>query len=73
MSVAVVAITILSACGVQIGHESHAGCMNEPNRFECTMSMLPSDMSCGEEIKVAAKTGRAYQSVDQLHVQTTSS
>ena len=29
MSVAEVAIMILSACGVQIGHESHAGCMNE--------------------------------------------
>jgi len=30
MSVAVVAIMILSACGVQMGQESHAGCMNEP-------------------------------------------
>jgi len=30
MSVAVVAIMILSTCGVQIGQESHAGCMNEP-------------------------------------------
>jgi len=29
MSVAVVAIMILSACGVQIGQESHTGCMNE--------------------------------------------
>jgi len=57
MSVAVVAIMILSACGVQIGHESHAGCMNEPKHFECTMSMLPSNMSCGEEIKVPAKSG----------------
>ena len=57
MSVAVVAIMILSACGVQIGHESHAGCMNEPKHFECTMSMLPSDMRYGEEIKDAAKSG----------------
>ena len=30
MSVAVVAIMILSTCDVQIGQESHAGCMNEP-------------------------------------------
>jgi len=63
MSVAVVAIMILSACGVQIGHESRAGCMNEPKHFECTMSMLPSDMSCGEEIKVAAKSGTCSTSM----------
>ena len=30
MSVAVVSIVILSAFGVQIEQESHAGCMNDP-------------------------------------------
>jgi len=63
MSVAVVAITILSACVVQIGHESHTGCMNEQTRFECIMSMLPSDMRYGEEIKVAAKSGTCSASM----------
>jgi len=57
MSLAVVAIMILSTCGVQIKQKSHAGCMNEPWCFECTISMLPSDTSCGEDIKVAAKLG----------------
>ena len=63
MSVAVVAIMILSTCGVQIGQELHAGCMNEPWCFECIMSMLPSDTSCGEEIKVAAKSGTCSASI----------
>ena len=72
MSVALVSIMILSACGVQIGQESHAGCVNEPQCFECTMSMWPSDTSCGEEIKVAAKSGTCsasiYGSSFPLHV-----
>ena len=72
MSVPVVAVMILSTCGVQIGQEFHAGCMNEPWCFGCTMSILPSDTSCGEEIKVAAKSGMCsasiFGSILPLHV-----